>query len=491
MAETRAGSGRGGGWGFPLLLAAAALVQGVLWAILTPPWQAPDEPSHFAYVQHLYETGTWRPPGRRHPFSRELARSLRLLHGEAIRHDPDCTFTFTPGEAAAAERALSRMRARDRTLRGRGRDRAGHYPPLYYWAGKAGYGLFARADIVHRLFGVRLAGVFFFACTVFFSALAARELAGGDGPAARAAACFVLLLPMHGFIAASANCDALLFAASALFLYLCARLLSRGGGWRLHLAVAAALGLGLLAKPTFAPLALLWPLAARPGLRRDGAAPPGRGGRRGRTALLCFMGAVLLVSAVLFLRYGGVYLRYFDDALEQGAGTPGRSFFAYLGRTFLDLVRPWSKTGKRFYGSYFADFGWMDTSFPFALYLAAWMCAAAGTVRAALLLRRRADGPGAAAAGPLRFALLGAAIQFFAVVVMGYVMAHHYSWGSSGLQGRYLFPALALHGVILARGLVASWRTEAARLRAARILVLVLVFWQFASFARVFARYYC
>ena len=37
------------------LLLAAYLALGVLFAVRTPPWQAPDEPAHYNYVRQLVE----------------------------------------------------------------------------------------------------------------------------------------------------------------------------------------------------------------------------------------------------------------------------------------------------------------------------------------------------------------------------------------------------------------------------------------------------
>src|SRR5271156_835893 len=34
-----------------------ATLSAACWSLVTPPFQAPDEPSHFAYVQYLAETG--------------------------------------------------------------------------------------------------------------------------------------------------------------------------------------------------------------------------------------------------------------------------------------------------------------------------------------------------------------------------------------------------------------------------------------------------
>jgi len=53
-----------------LLLVAVALL-GAAWTLFVPPWQSPDEPSHFGYVQSIGERFALpgEDPGR--PYSRE------------------------------------------------------------------------------------------------------------------------------------------------------------------------------------------------------------------------------------------------------------------------------------------------------------------------------------------------------------------------------------------------------------------------------------
>ena len=56
----REGPPRRGPLGLPRAawaIATVAAVNGLIWAVLVPPWQAPDEVAHFAYTQYLAETG--------------------------------------------------------------------------------------------------------------------------------------------------------------------------------------------------------------------------------------------------------------------------------------------------------------------------------------------------------------------------------------------------------------------------------------------------
>ena len=64
-----------------VLLVAATALLGVAWALLVPPFQAPDEGAHFAYVQSLAERGALPGDTARNAISTEQ----RLAAGASIR----------------------------------------------------------------------------------------------------------------------------------------------------------------------------------------------------------------------------------------------------------------------------------------------------------------------------------------------------------------------------------------------------------------------
>src|SRR4051794_22513550 len=67
MRPTAARAGRRiGGVPVPLcLILAVAVLELLCWVTFAPPWQAPDEPAHFAYAQHFAEIG--HPPTKAFP----------------------------------------------------------------------------------------------------------------------------------------------------------------------------------------------------------------------------------------------------------------------------------------------------------------------------------------------------------------------------------------------------------------------------------------
>ena len=63
-----------------LILLAAILVKGIVWILLTPVFQIPDEPSHFSYVQFLAENKRAPLPRREVVTSRELFQISEIVN---------------------------------------------------------------------------------------------------------------------------------------------------------------------------------------------------------------------------------------------------------------------------------------------------------------------------------------------------------------------------------------------------------------------------
>lgn len=162
----------------------AYLAAGVWFALLTPPWQAPDEPAHYNYVAHVAIAGEL-PILRMGDYSQE---QIRLLLSTG----------FAPRLSTAGLRYES------------------YQPPLYYllaapifWA--TGGSLFAL-----RLFGVAIGLV-----TIYLLYACLELVFPGKTLIAVGAAAFTAFLPMHVAMLAAVNNDGLaelLLVASILVL---------------------------------------------------------------------------------------------------------------------------------------------------------------------------------------------------------------------------------------------------------------------------------
>ena len=117
--------------------ASVAALSAASWSIITPPFQIPDEPSHFAYTQQLAETGEL-PKYNASLYSPEELAVLEDLNHKNVR--------FNPAIGTISSKAQQRKLQHDlvRPLARHGLGEAGvatAEPPLYYALQTIPYGL--------------------------------------------------------------------------------------------------------------------------------------------------------------------------------------------------------------------------------------------------------------------------------------------------------------------------------------------------------------
>jgi hypothetical protein len=255
------------GW----ICALVGMLNAAAWALITPPFQVPDEQDHFAYVQRLAETG--RPPtGDSQRYSQEQTLVLAGLR-------------FRPVAAQAAIGIWSRAERQrlDRALAARPNRRgsgsagtATPQPPLFYALEAVPYLLARSGSLLDRLALMRIVSVLLAGATVLFVYLFVREVLPSTPWAWTVGALALGLQPLFGYTAGAVNPDSLLYLSSAALFYCLARGFRRGLTPRLAVATGVALAVGLTTKLTFlgllpgAALALLL-LAFR---QREGSVVP-------------------------------------------------------------------------------------------------------------------------------------------------------------------------------------------------------------------------
>ncbi len=240
-------------WSLPVALS-VALVNGVVYLTLAPPWQGPDEHSHFVYVALLDKYGMDNSKVQRLQFGANAADPL--LAGAISESMNQHEFTrrilgdATPGALVSP---------------GIGFYQQLRQPPLYYWLGAAamravravGVPADPYRDPGGALLVVRAVSLLLSLGVVFLAWLAGVLLdMGGGGPVRLLrllSPLTVILLPMHTFIASVANNDILAeLDVSALFVALVALARWPFGARGLVLALLAAMvtGVGAWTKST-------------------------------------------------------------------------------------------------------------------------------------------------------------------------------------------------------------------------------------------------
>ncbi len=240
-------------------LFAIAAVNFACWAVITPPFQAPDEVDHFAYTQSLVERGS--APSRNPASSPSRWSSAERLALEGVSF-------LTDHEAADSHPPWLSLQQRDYQLQvarlhpsaadGGGNETAATHGPIYYAALAPAYAAGGSSPF-SQLTLMRLTSALIGALTVLFTFLLARELAPGRPWLAVVAALLVAYQPMYAFISGAVNNDVGLNAAAAALELLLIRMLRRG----ITVASGALTGMLLLALPVIKGTGLsLYPVAA-------------------------------------------------------------------------------------------------------------------------------------------------------------------------------------------------------------------------------------
>ncbi|GEM_PF-3056633 len=321
-----------------IILIAVFLKQLVLvWIV--PPWQVPDEPAHFQYVQTIVEQGVWPifTTGWT-TYSRELIDSYNVMskkyHGRVEIFNRTITYA-TPAN-------ISRRWAAATTPH----NVAALYGPPYYLYEAIPYLAFAQADIDTRLYAMRAWSSLLFLALVWVAYRIGRLVRSGAGFAA-VLAILIGFQPMVSYISVGINNDTLvyllgglLFGAlvavkppatprTAVFLGLLAGLatLTKQSGWIFIVAVGI----------------VLWRLARHQGQTLS---------QRLRLPLLATMigGAVgTLWSVMNYLTGGGDFVG--GTGLQKLPNTLPPTFINVLATDIVDRSR---LVFERFWGSY----GW-------------------------------------------------------------------------------------------------------------------------------------
>jgi hypothetical protein len=468
--------------------ALVACLSAVSWSFISPPFQVPDEPDHFAYVKQLAETGTL-PKSSAEAYSREELLVLLSLRYLQVRQHP--------GNRTIASEAQQRQLAATLALVARlprtGSRAAGvatSEPPLYYALEAIPYSAASSGTLLDRLQLMRLLSALWAAITALFTFLFLRETLPRWRWAWSVGALGVGLSPLLGFMAGAVNPDGMLFAVSAALFYCFARAFRRGLATPSAIALGLVLAIGLLTKLNFVGL-LPGALLALAILAARGARRFGRGALRAPAIAI----AIACVPVVLFvLRNALAGHATFGIAADTVRATHG-SLLAevrYIWQLYLPRLPGMgndfpglSTTRQVWFDGYVGRFGWLDTFFPGWVYTVALAAAVLIAVACArTLLARR---------GALRGRLAELAVYtFIAFGLLVLIGADSYrafpGQSASYGQARYLLALLPLLGLVLAlaaRGAGRRWGPVAGTL-----IVMLFLAHDLFSQLQVIARYY-
>ncbi len=425
------------------------LVLGSLFAVYTPPWQAPDEPAHYNYVRYLAEQGQF-PVLHMGDYPHAYLEQIK-----AAGFPPDMSFDPIRYEF--------------------------HQPPLYYALLALVYTLAGGSLLALRLVSVLLgAGIVMLAYTIGWRVFSARP-----GPALGAAA-FVAFLPQHLATVAQVGNDVLAEVLLATTLWVLLQRMANGEATpplksAIHSSQSAIrlgflLGLILITKTTaYIAVPLAGGVIAWRWWRERASF------RRIAVEALGVIVPAALIALPWYARNISVY--GWPDFLGLQ-----RHDAIVLGQTRLaDFVAQngwaayWQRAVEWTFKSFTGVFGWMgvwlDTRVYFALALLGGIAVAAWLLRGQYYVRRTAYSVSAEELTPRNTQYAVRSMQYAArlLTLSALLTFLAYIWYNTQFlqhQGRYLFTALIPIGMVFAAGWDAVARPGMGRWLAAGLALL-------------------
>lgn len=234
----------------------ALFLNALVWIVLIPIWHTPDEQAHFGQVAFVSEKGR-NPKGGELDLTEEIYASEQLLGTLRDKYGNN-KFTFHPeyridytdsyiGKYEASISALSKSEAKKQFIY----TEASRYPILYYLPATWLYRIFYDADIFIKVFLVRLWSLVIFIGTIYIVFRIGKLLFPKDNLSSLTLPILVGFQPMMVFSNIGVNSDALGNFLFVLFLYLCVRILTRQAKKRDLIATILAAILAAYSKPQF------------------------------------------------------------------------------------------------------------------------------------------------------------------------------------------------------------------------------------------------
>lgn len=433
---------------FVTILLGLFLFKLLLYATLVPPWQIPDEPTHFEYAYLLYLEKN--PLATVEPDVELQEQILQSMERFRFR-------TYLP----FMEPEITATSFREDSFLGLAPSQIHRSPPLYYMLGSLWLRLFSPATLLEALFLLRLFSIVLTVAFMMILCLLVRWAFPDHAGLQVGAIAFAVFLPQLSFIGVGVNSDNavnLFYAATMATGVLAAttkRLI-----WITFLAISVAAS--VLSKKT--GLAAI-PLAAFSLLL-------GYGWNRRRFSQGLLLSAV--VSATLLLTH--IFITWYAVETSRMIVKNVHYVWRQLRETqSLGAGQPLAVTGSLLLESFWGRFGWLTVRLSNGFYWSTWVFNILIATGAATLLARKG-----VASSDERSKVTRAMVTLAGLLILFAVFIRNL--GDFQPQGRYLFPALPAFAIWFAAGISLMPRRSRPWIVAA--LMAWLSFFDLAAFLR-------
>jgi hypothetical protein len=408
-----------------------SLIKGIIWVLYVPLWHFPDEQAHFGHVAYLAEDGPL-PMGRTNDLNQEIAIAEQRLGtyrnkygNNDFTYRPEYNLEYTDSYTGKYEEEIKTLPL---NLRKEYKDpESAYYPHFFYRLSGLIYKLFYTSDLFVRVFSLRLFWLLTHLLLVYLAYQIGKIIFPKNQLAASSVAVLTSFQPMLTFVSAGVTNDNLHNLLFTAVIFFCLKL-NQKIRWLDLSALALILYLGFLNKPQFlialgivAPV-LFWQMF-----------------KQKRYKLIGFIAAAGL-GLGWFVTQGRI--PYFET---RGAGLarPDYTLWQHLIYTFEHTLRevlPW----------YWGVFRWLSLTLPrWTNQLMMRLLVVVGIGLAIKFWRRKFE-PG------FWLILWSALIYFLALFFWDWQQVRSAGF-PFGIQGRYYFPVIVTHMILLVLGIKAIW----------------------------------
>lgn len=445
-------------------LLALGLMRGCLYLLAVPPWQHPDEPTHFEHVRYIAELGRW-------PTWNDVDVSIRWVIAESmLRHN------FW-GEGASPAISIATLSEPGISLIGI--STAAH-PRLYYGLAALWLRPWLGFPVETQLYAVRLLSVALNLIALGLVYATARELSPGRFLFSMSVCAFLIYQPMYTDMMSAVNNDALINTLGCGLFWILARIYRRGWSPR-RIGVVGGLLIGaLLTKTTAVTLvmAVALSLLAYPW--------PGRAQRLVRLGAWTVGLSMVMGLVVLLLSRDTPVTLWLITLGERYFRTDVAGMLSALSEP--QILRRQVSTAVIVFQSFWAAFGWRNVVLnPIWYWIPglAMVMALAGLIRAWRAERGRQH----YLAWQVRYAwlALGAVLAAWAATVVRSAATLGDNVYLS--HGRYAFVAIAPFAILFSAGIV-QWIPSASRRWGVVVYIASLAAFEAWCFWGTLAPYY-
>ena len=423
--------------------------QSITWSLLVPLWHTPDEQAHFAHVAFIAEGNDLTRHGRYPDMNEEIYRSLEIL-GTKRNEFGNNQFTFHPEFRLPYSQTLigpeeeTIINLPSEARKNLSIQESAYYPHLFYQISALIYRLVYPANLFVRVFSVRLFWLLAHWLMIYLVYRIAQQIFYKRRLLVLTATVLAAMHPMLSFVSSGVTSDNLHNLLFTAVIYFSLKLIGRShlNDW---LGLALVLGLGIINKQQFGiALAVILPAIIYSLLKRP----------KQTLKYLLVLPLSLLVALMLAPdRTKHLLAIFFSGSLPYLTFTPADKLVLPDYPLSAHIIWTLKHTVAEVLPWYWGVFNWLGVTLPrwvnrvlMRLLVAAGLGLVIYCVR---LLKSR------------RLKLTDLKIGFIAWSALIYfVLLLVWDWGFTrqngfpfGFQGRYYFPVIASHMILLTLGI--------------------------------------